>query len=137
MLFRSKRVEQILSDLKDRCSKGESFEELAKQYSDEKETQGFGGSMGTIELTRLPAELKSVIESLPENGVSQPLPYMSDPTKPAMHIILKKKAIAEHAPTLANDYKKLEQMAVQYKQAKLMETFLKELRTMIPVQVTE
>ena len=132
-----KRVEQILSDLKDRCSKGESFEELAKQYSDEKETQGFGGSMGTIELTRLPAELKSVIESLPENGVSQPLPYMSDPTKPAMHIILKKKAIAEHAPTLENDYKKLEQMAVQYKQAKLMETFLKELRTMIPVQVTE
>ena len=132
-----KRVEQILSDLKDRCSKGESFEELAKQYSDEKETQGFGGSMGTIELTRLPAELKSVIESLPENGVSQPLPYMSDPTKPAMHIILKKKVIAEHTPTLANDYKKLEQMAVQYKQAKLMETFLKELRTMIPVQVTE
>ncbi|MFM7339788.1 MAG: peptidylprolyl isomerase, partial [Bacteroidota bacterium] len=115
-----KRVEQILSDLKDRCSKGESFEELAKQYSDEKETQGFGGSMGTIELTRLPAELKSVIESLPENGVSQPLPYMSDPTKPAMHIILKKKVIAEHTPTLANDYKKLEQMAVQYKQAKLM-----------------
>ena len=132
-----KRVEQILSDLKDRCSKGESFEELAKQYSDEKETQGFGGSMGTIELTRLPAELKSVIESLPENGVSQPLPYMSDPTKPAMHIILKKKVIAEHTPTLANDYKKLEQMTVQYKQAKLMETFLKELRTMIPVQVTE
>ena len=132
-----KRVEQILSDLKDRCSKGESFEELAKQYSDEKETQGFGGSMGTIELTRLPAELKSVIESLPENGVSQPLPYMSDPTKPAMHIILKKKVIAEHTPTLANDYKKLEQMAVQYKQAKLMETFLKELHTMIPVQVTE
>jgi peptidyl-prolyl cis-trans isomerase SurA len=132
-----KRVEQILSDLKERVSKGESFEELAKQYSDEKETQGFGGSMGTIELTRLPADLKSIVEALPEGGVTQPLPYMSDPTKPAMHIILKKKTFAEHAPSLASDYKKIEQMAVQQKQGKLMENFLKELRTMIPVQVSE
>ncbi|MGA1248971.1 MAG: peptidylprolyl isomerase [Candidatus Kapaibacteriota bacterium] len=132
-----KRVEQILSDLKERVSKGESFEELAKQYSDEKETQGFGGSMGTIELTRLPADLKSIVEALPEGGVTQPLPYMSDPTKPAMHIILKKKNFAEHAPSLASDYKKIEQMAVQQKQGRLMENFLKELRTMIPVQVSE
>ncbi|MFZ9760093.1 MAG: peptidylprolyl isomerase [Candidatus Kapaibacteriota bacterium] len=132
-----KRVEQILSDLKERVSKGESFEELAKQYSDEKETQGFGGSMGTIELTRLPADLKSIVEALPEGGVTQPLPYMSDPTKPAMHIILKKKTFAEHAPSLASDYKKIEQMAVQQKQGRLMENFLKELRTMIPVQVSE
>lgn len=132
-----KRVETILAELKERNAKGESFEELAKQYSDEKETQGFGGAMGVIELNRLPADLKSIVESLPEGGVSQPLPYMSDPTKPAMHIILKKKSIAEHSPTLASDFKKIEQMAVQQKQGKTMEKFLKELRSMIPVQVTE
>jgi hypothetical protein len=62
---------------------------------------------------------------------------MSDPTKPAMHIILKKKSIAEHSPTLASDFKKIEQIAVQQKQAKMMEKFLKELRSMIPVQVSE
>jgi hypothetical protein len=93
--------------------------------------------MGVIELNRLPADLKSIVESLPEGGVSQPLPYMSDPTKPAMHIILKKKSIAEHSPTLASDFKKIEQIAVQQKQAKMMEKFLKELRSMIPVQVSE
>ncbi|MFM8456961.1 MAG: peptidylprolyl isomerase, partial [Ignavibacteria bacterium] len=93
------RVEKILNDLKERIEKGESFEELAKQYSDEKETQGFGGSMGVIELNRLPADLKSIVEGLSEGGVSKPLPYMSDPTKPSLHIILKKKNIAEHAPS--------------------------------------
>lgn len=131
------RVEKILTDLKERVEKNESFEELAKQYSDEKETQGFGGSMGVIELNRLPADLKSIVETLPEGGVSQPLPYMADPTKPSLHIILKKKNIAEHSPSLSSDFKKIEQMALQQKQAKLMDSFLKELRDAIPVQVTE
>jgi len=131
------RVEKVLNDLKERIEKGESFEELAKQYSDEKETQGFGGSMGIIELNRLPADLKSIVEGLSEGSISKPLPYMSDPTKPSLHIILKKKNIVEHAPSLNTDFKKIEQMAVQQKQAKMMESFLKELRIAIPVQVTE
>ena len=131
------RVEKILTDLKERVEKSESFEDLAKQYSDEKETQGFGGSMGVIELYRLPADLKTIVETLPEGGVSQPLPYMADPTKPSLHIILKKKNIAEHSPSLSSDFKKIEQMALQQKQAKLMDSFLKELRDAIPVQVTE
>ena len=131
------RVEKILNELKEKVEKSESFEDLAKQYSDEKETQGFGGSMGVIELNRLPADLKSIVETLPVGGVSQPLPYMADPTKPSLHIILKKKNIAEHTPTLSSDYKKIEQMALQQKQAKLMESFLKDLRIAIPVQVTE
>lgn len=131
------RVEKILTDLKERVEKNESFEDLAKQYSDEKETQGFGGSMGVIELNRLPADLKSIVETLSEGGVSQPLPYMADPTKPSLHIILKKKNIAEHSPSLSSDFKKIEQMALQQKQAKLMDSFLKELRDAIPVQVTE
>jgi peptidyl-prolyl cis-trans isomerase SurA len=131
------RVEKILIDLKERVEKSESFEDLAKQYSDEKETQGFGGSMGVIELNRLPADLKSIVETLPEGGVSQPLPYMADPTKPSLHIILKKKNIAEHSPSLSSDFKKIEQMAIQQKQAKLMDSFLKDLRDAIPVQVAE
>lgn len=131
------RVEKILNELKERVEKSESFEDLAKQYSDEKETQGFGGSMGVIELNRLPADLKTIVETLPEGGVSQPLPYMADPTKPSLHIILKKKNIAEHSPSLSSDFKKIEQMALQQKQAKLMDSFLKELRDAIPVQVTE
>ena len=131
------RVEKILIDLKERVEKSESFEDLAKQYSDEKETQGFGGSMGVIELNRLPADLKSIVETLPEGGVSQPLPYMADPTKPSLHIIIKKKNIAEHSPSLSSDFKKIEQMALQQKQAKLMDSFLKDLRDAIPVQVAE
>lgn len=132
-----KRAAKVLEELKVRAEKGEKFEDLAKMYSDEKETQGFGGSMGVVELTRLPAELKSIIEKLSDGGVSSALPYMSDPTKPAMHIIQRKKWINEHTPSLESDFKRIEQMAVQIKQAKMMESWMKELRDAIPVKVNE
>ena len=132
-----KRAAKVLEELKVRVEKGEKFEDLAKMYSDEKETQGFGGSMGVVELTRLPAELKSIIEKLSDGGVSSALPYMSDPTKPAMHIIQRKKWINEHTPSLESDFKRIEQMAVQIKQAKMMESWMKELRDAIPVKVNE
>ena len=103
-----KRTEKILSDIKMRVEKGESFDELAKMFSDEKETQGFGGSMGSVELSRLPAELKGMLDILPDGGISDPLPYMSDPTKPAMHIMLRKKMMDSHKPSLENDFKKIE-----------------------------
>ncbi len=127
----NERAKTELATLKTRIDKGEKFEELAKKYSEEKETQGFGGSMGAIELSRIPAELKSVIEKLPDGGVSEPLPYMSDPTKPAYHLIQRKKFIPEHKPTLEQDSKKIEQIANVYKQNKEFDEWVQVLRKTI------
>ena len=132
-----KRTEKILSDIKMRVEKGESFDELAKIFSDEKETQGFGGSMGSVELSRLPAELKGMLDILPDGGVSDPLPYMSDPTKPAMHIMLRKKMIDAHKPSLENDFKKIEQMSISHKQNILMEEWIKGLKKIIAWEIKE
>ena len=132
-----KRTEKILSDIKMRVEKGESFDELAKMFSDEKETQGFGGSMGSVELSRLPAELKGMLDILPDGGVSDPLPYMSDPTKPAMHIMLRKKLIDAHKPSLENDFKKIEQMSISHKQNILMEEWIASLKKIIAWEIKE
>jgi peptidyl-prolyl cis-trans isomerase SurA len=126
-----KRAKQALLDIRERIVKGEKFEDVARQTSDEKETQGFGGSMGVLELSRLPADLRTILEKLPEGGVSEPLPYMSDPTKPALHIIQKKKEMAEHIPSLEADYKRIEQMAASNKQNRLIEEWLQTLRRTI------
>jgi peptidyl-prolyl cis-trans isomerase SurA len=132
-----KRTEKILSDIKIRAEKGESFDELAKMFSDEKETQGFGGSMGSVELSRLPAELKGMLDLLPDGGISEPLPYMSDPTKPAMHIMLRKKLIDAHKPSLENDFKKIEQMSIGHKQNILMEEWIASLKKIIAWEIKE
>ena len=132
-----KRTEKILSDIKMRVEKGESFDELAKIFSDEKETQGFGGSMGSVELSRLPAELKGMLDILPDGGISDPLPYMSDPTKPAMHIMLRKKMMDSHKPSLENDFKKIEQMSISHKQNILMEEWIKGLKKIIAWEIKE
>ncbi|GAB1429407.1 peptidylprolyl isomerase [Ignavibacteria bacterium] len=122
------RVKKDLLELKSRAEKGESFEDLARKYSDEKETQGFGGAFGTMELGRLPGELRSIIEKLPDGGISEPLPYASDPTKPAFHIIYRKKLIEKHKPDIASDFKKVEQIATLYKQNRLFEEWIESLR---------
>ena len=124
----NERTKSELSSLKERVAKGEKFEDLAKQYSEEKETQGFGGSMGAVELTRLPGELKSIIESLPDGGVTDPLPYMSDPTKPAFHILQRKVMIPEHKALIDKDLKRIEQIATVYKQNKEFDEWVQVLR---------
>lgn len=124
----NERTKSELSAIKERVAKGEKFEDLAKQYSEEKETQGFGGSMGAVELTRLPAELKSIIEALPDGGITDPLPYMSDPTKPAFHILQRKVMIPEHKATIDKDLKRIEQIATVYKQNKEFDDWVQVLR---------
>ncbi|MBI3258467.1 MAG: peptidylprolyl isomerase [Ignavibacteriae bacterium] len=124
----NERTKNELSALKDRVAKGEKFEDLAKKYSEEKETQGFGGSMGAVELTRLPGELKSIIEALPDGGITDPLPYMADPTKPAFHILQRKVMIPEHKATIDKDSKRIEQIATVYKQNKEFDDWVQVLR---------
>lgn len=122
------RAKQALNDLKARAEKGEQFEDLAKKFSDEKETQGFGGAFGMMELGRLPADIRTKIESLPDGGVTEPLPYAADPTKPAFHIIYRKKLIEKHKADLTADFKKVEQVATLFKQNRMFEEWIASLR---------
>jgi peptidyl-prolyl cis-trans isomerase SurA len=121
-------VQTDLREIKNRVTTGENFEELAKKLSDERETQGFGGSMGTVDLERLPAEMRTIISALPDGGVSDPLPYAADPTKPGYHILFRKRLIAAHAPSLTDDYKQLEQLALMEKRQRMEQDWIKDLR---------
>ena len=121
-------AQESLLDLKRRIAAGEDFEDIARKTSDERETQGFGGAMGLVELERLPAEMRSIIANLPDGGVSDPLPYAADPTKPGYHILFRKRLVPEHAPTLASDYKQLEQLALMEKRQRLEREWIDDLR---------
>jgi peptidyl-prolyl cis-trans isomerase SurA len=122
------RAQAALMDIKKRVEGGASFEALARTESDEKETAGFGGYMGAVETSRMPEELGTKLAALPDGGVTDPMPYTADPTKPGYHIIWRKEFIAPHAPTLEKDYKVIEQLAVLEKRNRLEQNYVAELR---------
>ncbi|MDX9789573.1 MAG: peptidylprolyl isomerase [Candidatus Kapabacteria bacterium] len=117
-----------LKQIKDRINKGESFEAMAKEYSDDKETKGFGGFIGKLPLSDLPENVKSLVDSIGEGGLSEPLPYKNDPVEPSYHLVFIKKIVPEHKANIQDDYKEIESMAVQYKQRKLYADWLVQLR---------
>lgn len=118
----------FLKSIKDSIKNGLDFETLAKKYSDDYETKGFGGKLGVFTYEQIPLNLQSVIENLNENEISEPQPYNIDPTKPAYHIIFKKKIIPSHKPNLKDDYKILEQKALSFKQLEIYNNWIEELR---------
>jgi len=120
-------VKKLLLSLKSRVEKGESFEELAKIFSDEKETQGFGGSLGKFPLTQIPGTVKDMIEKMQDGQVSEPYPFSQEP-KLSFHIIYRKKTTPEHRPSLEVDYKEIEQIAVSYKKNKLYQEWVEQIK---------
>lgn len=122
------RTRSELMEIKKRVEAGEDFETLAKELSDEKETKGFGGAMGEIDLTRLPPDMRDAINALSDKGVSDPLPYAADPTKPGYHILYRKSLIRAHRPSMEFDYKAIEQMATFAKKQRLEKEWVEELR---------
>jgi len=122
------RARNQLNDLRTRVSEGEDFEKLASEYSEEKETQGYGGSLGEMDLNSLPPGMKEPIESLKDGEITEPMPYTANAAKPGYHIIFRKKTIPAHKATLETDYKAIERMATFAKKQRLEQDWVVELR---------
>ncbi|MBE2188159.1 MAG: peptidylprolyl isomerase [Desulfobulbaceae bacterium] len=118
----------FLNDLKKKIEEGSDFEELAKLYSDDKETRGFGGFLGKLPYEDIPEKLRSIVTSLPDGALSEPMLYVSDPTKESYHIIYKKKFHVVHKANLNDDFNEIEQYAIESKKRKLYAEFLQNLR---------
>ncbi len=128
---------EFLKDLKAKADSGASFEDLAHQFSDEAETKGFGGRMGKFAIPISPAtmmpfdytpnNLDQIVAELKAGGISEPMPYKPDP-KPSFRIILKKSFTPEHKPDLDKDYDELENIAKNFKQRRMQQEWIQELR---------
>jgi len=124
----TERTKAALQELIDKHKAGEDFEELAKKHSDDKESRGFGGMLGEVQLSELPPNMYSVIAKLNDGEVSQPLEFKQDPTKQAYHIIYRKKTIEAHTPDISKDSRTLEFMALEYKKNKMLRDWIEDLR---------
>ena len=117
----------LLNTLRSRAIAGESFEALAKQYSDDKETAIIGGSLGTTELKNVDESFYSTIVNLKQGEISEPA-RLSVRGFDGYHIVLMKKRVPEHRPTLDGDYQRIEAIAMNYKQSNEYAVWLEDLK---------
>ncbi len=120
---------QFLQGLKKEVvENGKDFGKLAKQFSDDKDTRGFGGLIGAVGMDELPPTLASTLKNMKVGEVSDPAPYMADPSKQAYHIVLKRKVIDAHKADLQIDFKELEQRAKIKKQMEMQAKWIQQLK---------
>ena len=123
-------IDKVIAELngyRDSVRAGKDFKELAKKYSDEKETKGFGGVLGQFQDSQVPDNLKDLISKLKDGETTEPLLLSSAPSM-SYHIIYRSKTIDEHKAALATDYNQIETLAMNFKQNDLYESWIKGLR---------
>jgi peptidyl-prolyl cis-trans isomerase SurA len=130
------RVRTELGRIREQILSGKvTFEDAARQYSEEQDTRGFGGSLGKLAATSLEPSIGQLLDSLADGAITEPLPYSTNPTKQGYHIIWKKRTIPPHKPTLETDYKEIENFALSMKQQRLYERFVTTLREQLHWEV--
>ncbi|MBI3193415.1 MAG: peptidylprolyl isomerase [Ignavibacteriae bacterium] len=117
----------FLSSLKDSVKNGTSFSELAKRYSEDKESALLGGLIGAYPIDQFDDAVIVAISDLKEGDISEPYVVADGNTK-GYHIVWLKKRVPEHKINLADDWKRVEQLAVGYKGNKVYREWLKQLR---------
>lgn len=117
----------FLRSLKDSVVRGASFSDLARRYSEDKETGPQGGYLGRASIDQFDKALQRTVSELKEGSVSDPVevPYG---TSTGYHIVYVKKRLPEHAMNLNDDWKRLEQLTMTFKQNTQYQQWLKQLR---------
>ncbi len=116
-------TEQQAKEIRNKLERGESFEELAKQYSTDEASKANGGDLGYFKRGDMVAEFEEVAFSLKPGETSQPVKSQF-----GYHII----RVEDHKqPEPANYEEKKEEIRAQILQQKIsekMEPWLNELR---------
>lgn len=124
-----------LDSLRNRALAGESFSDLAKKYSEDKESNFSGGTVGTIETEQLTKSWYPTVVALAPGEISKPERLQIDNSTYGFHIVLLKRRIPAHATTLEQDYHNVEAIALNYKRTKDYQNWLQELRQKIYWQI--
>lgn len=117
-----------LNELRARARAGEDFSELARQYSEDDESKGLGGSLGKIPVEQLPPDSKSLITGMKEGDVSEPRPVALSATENGYQIVKLTRRIAPHVVDPQADRDQLERLAALYKQTNEYRKWIEELR---------
>lgn len=116
-----------LNEIRNRVMDGESFEDLAREYSQDTDTAPFGGTLGTLPTEQLETDIRRVISELSEGQISEPA-RINLANEYGYSIIKLIKRTPESEIDFNRDYHFLERFAMQYKMESEFERLIDNLR---------
>ncbi|HTX19535.1 MAG TPA: peptidylprolyl isomerase [Bacteroidota bacterium] len=103
-----------LERLRSRALAGENFAALARQYSEDQETKDIGGDLGKVGVDQLEPTFLDVLKGMKAGEISEPVKVPVGNSY-GYHIVWVRSISPEHAMNLQDDYRRLEQFALQFK----------------------
>lgn len=132
--FESSDLETIkfLNDLKEKITSGKiTFDDAAKEYSQDETSKLKGGYIGTVTVEQLDSNILGKLNEISINGITDPVRITTDGTNYGYEIIKLINKTPEHALTLEGDYDKVKRLADQFKEGKELEKWISEMRESI------
>ncbi len=110
-----------------------SFEEAAKNFSDDKETKDLGGKIvnpntgdAMLELTMLDPKIHQIVQNMKEGEISEVLTENDRTGQELYKIIMVKKRIPRHKLNYVKDYPKIKEMALEQKKQQVLIKWMNE-----------
>jgi peptidyl-prolyl cis-trans isomerase SurA len=126
------RTIEFLTEVRDSIiRKFDTFAEYAKKYSEDKESNAFGGDLGTFYVSQLDKNLSDIVSKLKEGEISFPRRIEYGPDNYGYHIVYLEQRIPQHPANIDNDYQELKKLADEYKKQKMYEKWIGELKSKI------
>jgi len=119
-----------LNGLRDSVARGASFSDLARKYSDDKESASLGGLLGRYSVDQFDPVVVKAVKGLKEGEISQPVEFVSGSIR-GYQIIYLKMRIPEHTMDLTTDWNRLQQLATSFMRSKVYQDWIKQLRSEI------
>ncbi len=123
-------VVAFLDTLRARAMHGASFAVLAREYSEDKNTQDLGGDLGTVSIDQLEPSFRKTVDSLKVGQISMPV-RVNVGNSYGYHIVYLRNRIPAHKISLNKDYARLEKMALTLKQNKAYEKWIAQLKKQV------
>jgi peptidyl-prolyl cis-trans isomerase SurA len=125
------RTVDKLKEIRQKALNGESFSDLALEYSDDENVQKDKGHLGTFETEKLVIpQFQTVVAKLKPGEISEPFK-----TDYGYHIVLLEKRNPQHTLTLENDWAQIENIALNHKMEKEYATWISELKKSIAIDI--
>ena len=123
---------EYLTDIRDSIVRYKlPFTDMAKKYSDDKETAVFGGVLGTFYQNQVDKNLLEIVSKLKEGEISFPRRIDYSANVYGYHIVYLQKKIAQHSPDINIDFDEVKRLAEEYKKQKLYGEWIAEIKKKI------
>lgn len=116
-----------LTRIRTEAMNGENFGSLARKYSEDNDTKDVGGDLGKVAADQLDPAFADFVKGAKAGEISEPR-RISVENRYGYHIILVRSVTPEHKINLDDDYKRLEQLSLQFKLSNNYQQWVEEMR---------